>query len=156
MPVRQFFGDGWKPSAPLMQQPSEVASMDRLVLRPVAEFQLDEAAIERFRTGYRAAFGAMASRDALYDPFHGLHGHGHWLPLFHEELALLTDYCPGWQLVLDHEADAAVSARDTQITDFYGARRNRAMIREWPVVRCRRTVCPQRRNETRCSGPLCG
>ncbi|MED5351842.1 MAG: transcription-repair coupling factor, partial [Pseudomonadota bacterium] len=40
---------------------------DRLVLRPVAEFQLDEASIERFRTGYRAAFGAMASRDALYD-----------------------------------------------------------------------------------------
>ena len=98
---------------------------DRLVLRPVAEFQLDEASIERFRTGYRAAFGAMASRDALYDSVTAgrMHpGMEHWLPLFHEELALLTDYCADWQLVLDHEADAAIAARFAQIQDFHGAR----------------------------------
>ena len=135
--------------------------MDRLVLRPVAEFQLDEAAIERFRTGYRAAFGAMASRDALYESVSAgrMHpGMEHWLPLFHEELALLTDYCPGWQLVLDHEADAAVSARDTQITDFCGARQEPGdddpgmAYRPLPPDR----LYPQRPNATRCSGPLCG
>ena len=101
------------------------ASIDQLVLRPVSEFQLDDAAVERFRTGYRAAFGAMASRDALYESVSAgrIHpGMEHWLPLFHEELGLLTDYCPGWHLVLDHEVDGAVSARHTQITDFYSAR----------------------------------
>ena len=127
MPVRlDFFGDELETLRAFDAATQRSgASMDRLVLRPVAEFQLDEAAIERFRTGYRAAFGAMASRDALYESVSAgrMHpGMEHWLPLFHEELALLTDYCPGWQLVLDHEADAAVSARDTQITDFYGAR----------------------------------
>ncbi|MEC8642727.1 MAG: DEAD/DEAH box helicase, partial [Pseudomonadota bacterium] len=105
------------------------ARMERLVLRPVAEFQLDEAAVERFRTGYRAAFGALASRDALYESVSAgrMHpGAEHWLPLFHESLAELTDYCPQWQLVLDHEADAAIAARLTQIGDFFAARRDSA------------------------------
>ena len=103
--------------------------MERLVLRPVAEFQLDDAAVERFRTGYRAAFGALASRDALYESVSAgrMHpGAEHWLPLFHESLARLTDYCPQWQLVLDHEADAAIAARLTQIDDFFAARRDSA------------------------------
>ena len=103
--------------------------MERLVLRPVAEFQLDDAAVERFRTGYRAAFGALASRDALYESVSAgrMHpGAEHWLPLFHETLARLTDYCPQWQLVLDHEADAAIAARLTQIDDFFAARRDSA------------------------------
>ena len=98
-----------------------------LVLRPVAEFQLDDAAVERFRTGYRAVFGAMASRDALYESISAgrMHpGAEHWLPLFHESLACLTDYCPGWHLVLDHEADAAFAARQGQIADFFAARRD--------------------------------
>ena len=105
------------------------ARMERLVLRPVAEFQLDDTAVERFRTGYRAAFGALASRDALYESVSAgrMHpGAEHWLPLFHERLARLTDYCPQWQLVLDHEADAAIAARLAQIGDFYAARRDSA------------------------------
>ena len=104
-------------------------TMQQLVLRPVAEFQLDDAAVERFRTGYRAAFGALASRDALYESVSAgrMHpGAEHWLPLFHESLARLTDYCPHWQLVLDHEADAAMAARLTQIGDFFAARRDSA------------------------------
>ena len=103
--------------------------MEQLVLRPVAEFQLDETAVERFRTGYRAAFGALASRDALYESVSAgrMHpGAEHWLPLFHETLARLTDYCPRWQLVLDHEADAAIAARLAQIGDFFAARRDSA------------------------------
>ena len=48
----------------------------------------------------------------------------HWLPLFHERLDRLTDYCAGWQLVLDHEVDAAVAARQGQIADFHAARQD--------------------------------
>ena len=101
------------------------AAHDNLVLRPVSEFQLDDNSIERFRTGYRAAFGAMASRDALYDSVTAgrMHpGMEHWLPLFHDEMALLTDYCADWTLVMDHEVDAAMAALFTQINDFFSAR----------------------------------
>ena len=127
MPVRlDFFGDELETIRGFDAATQRGgASMDRLVLRPVAEFQLDEAAVERFRTGYRAAFGALASRDALYESVSAARMHPgmeHWLPLFHEELGLLTDYCPHWRMVLDHEADVAISARYAQINDFYGAR----------------------------------
>ena len=101
--------------------------LDGLVLRPVAEFQLDADAVEMFRTGYRAAFGAMASRDALYESVSAARMHPgveHWLPLFHERLDRLTDYCAGWQLVLDHEVDGAVAARQGQIADFHAARQD--------------------------------
>jgi len=127
MPVRlDFFGDELETIRVFDAATQRSATaIDRLVLRPVAEFQLDEAAVERFRTGYRAAFGAAASRDALYESVSAARMHPgmeHWLPLFHEKLALLTDYCPKWQLILDHEADAAIAARLTQISDFHGAR----------------------------------
>ena len=127
MPVRlDFFGDELETVRSFDAATQRGgARLDQLVLRPVSEFQLDEAAVEGFRTGYRAAFGAMASRDALYESVSAgrMHpGMEHWLPLFHEELGLLTDYIPGWQIILDHEADAAVSARYAQITDFYHAR----------------------------------
>ena len=99
--------------------------LDRLVLRPVAEFMLTEANIRRFRTGYLKAFGGSASRDALYESVSAgrMHpGIEHWLPLFHDRLATLEDYCPGWPLFLDHEGDAAYSARQAQIQDFFEAR----------------------------------
>ena len=98
---------------------------DKLVIRPVAEFQLDEPSIEMFRTGYRAAFGAQASRDALYESVSAgrMHpGIEHWLPLFHESMVSITAYCAGWPIILDHEADAAIAARFAQINDFYEAR----------------------------------
>ena len=99
--------------------------LDRLILRPVAEFMLTEAAITRFRTGYLQAFGAAASRDSLYESVSAgrMHpGIEHWLPLFHDHLETVADYCPGWPLFLDHEGDAASAARQAQIKDFYDAR----------------------------------
>ena len=127
MPVRlDFFGDELEAlrsfDAATQRNAGALASIN---LRPVAEFQLDDASIERFRSGYRGAFGAVATRDALYESVSTgrMHpGIEHWLPLFHESMASLTDYCAGWKIVLDHEVDAAVAARFQQISDFYGAR----------------------------------
>lgn len=100
-------------------------AIDRLILRPVAEFMMNEATIARFRTGYLALFGATASRDALYESVSAGRSHPgieHWLPLFHDKMASLTDYCAGWPVVLDHEGDAAIAARYAQINDFHAAR----------------------------------
>ena len=126
-PVRlDFFGDELETIRSFDAATQRSADkLKNLTLRPVAEFQLDEEAIERFRTGYRAMFGALASRDALYESVSAgrMHpGMEHWLPLFHEDMARVTDYCAGWSLVLDLEADAAIAARFTQIQDFHGAR----------------------------------
>ena len=115
-----------KRSAALIRLPSAaLASSKALILRPVAEFMMNEATIAQFRTGYLSLFGAKASRDALYESVSAGRSHPgieHWLPLFHGNLACLTDYCSGWPIVLDHESDAAVAARYAQIHDFHEAR----------------------------------
>ena len=59
---------------------------------------LTDTSISRFRTRYLQAFGASASRDALYESVSAgrMHpGIEHWLPLFHDQLATLADYCRG-------------------------------------------------------------
>jgi len=102
-----------------------IGKLESLILRPVAEFMMNEATIAQFRTGYLSLFGAKASRDALYESVSAGRSHPgieHWLPLFHGDLACLTDYCSGWPIVLDHESDAAVAARYAQIHDFHEAR----------------------------------
>ena len=126
-PVRlDFFGDEVeviRSFDPATQR--STGKLDQLILRPVAEFMLDDATIARFRTGYLALFGAAASRDALYESVSAGRTHPgveHWLPLFHESMASLLDYCPEWPILLDHETDAAIAARYAQINDFYTAR----------------------------------
>ena len=94
---------------------------DQLVLRPVAEFAIESETIARFRTGYLAQFGATASRDALYESVSDGRTHPgmeHWLPLFHDHMERVVDYCADWAVMLDHEVDAAMTARWDQIEDF--------------------------------------
>ena len=130
-PIRlDFFGDEIETMRSF--DPSNQRSMDkvdRLTLHPVAEFRLNSQSVERFRTRYLATFGATASRDALYESVSAERMHPgieHWLPLFHTEMAHLTDYCPDWPIILDHEAQAACVARFEQIADFYEARADHA------------------------------
>lgn len=97
-----------------------------LVLRPMSEAPLDEAAIARFRAGYREAFGTVLKEDPLYEAVTAgrrYPGMEHWLPLFHEALETLFDYLPDAVLTLDHQADNAIDKRLEQIADFYDARR---------------------------------
>jgi len=126
-PVRlDFFGDEIETMRRFdAASQRSIDKIDRLVLRPVAEFMLTDDSITRFRTSYLQAFGAAASRDTLYESVSAERTHPgieHWLPLFHANLATLLDYCPGWPLFLDHEVDAACAARQAQIQDFYEAR----------------------------------
>ena len=126
-PVRlDFFGDEietMRSFDPSNQR--SIVKVGGLTLHPVAEFRLNSHTVELFRTGYLAKFGATASRDALYESVSAERMHPgieHWLPLFHTQMARLTDYCPDWAIILDHEAQAACVARFEQIADFYAAR----------------------------------
>ncbi|MBP0650204.1 hypothetical protein J8J40_24470, partial [Mycobacterium tuberculosis] len=48
----------------------------------------------------------------------------HWLPLFHERLETVFDYCPDFPGLLDALADQAFAERQTTIRDYYDARRD--------------------------------
>lgn len=96
-----------------------------LALVPVGEAPLDEAAIERFRLGYRSAFGAVPADDPLYAAVSEGRRHmgmEHWLPLFHDRLETVLDYVPGAAVTLDHLAEEARDSRLAMIGDYYEAR----------------------------------
>lgn len=126
-PLRlDFFGDELESIRrfdPLTQL--STGSEEGFSLLPVSELALDEETIARFRTGYRAAFGAVQGDDPLYAsvsegrPHPGME---HWLPLFHERLETLLDYTGAVPVTLDHQAEAVRDTRLEQIADFHQAR----------------------------------
>src|SRR5579884_3900374 len=126
-PVRlDFFGDtldSLRSFDPLSQR--STGALDRFQLRPVSEILLDDAAIQRFRSRYREAFGAVGSDDPLYESVSAGRrqaGMEHWLPFYYERLETLFDYLPGAAVSFDHQAEAARAHRLEAIADFYSAR----------------------------------
>ena len=99
---------------------------DEVVLLPVSEVLLTKDSIARFRSGYRALFGNVAGDDILYEAVSAGQRHvgmEHWLPLFHDHLETLLDYCPDAIVTADHQLAEAFQARHELITDYYDARR---------------------------------
>ncbi len=97
---------------------------EEVVLLPVSEVLLTKDSIERFRGGYRELFGNPGD-DALYEAVSAGQRHvgmEHWLPLFHERLETLLDYCPEAIVTADHQIAEAFQARHELITDYYDAR----------------------------------
>ncbi|MFN4088671.1 MAG: transcription-repair coupling factor [Alphaproteobacteria bacterium] len=128
-PVRlDLFGDevdGIRGFDPLTQR--TIAKRDGFALMPVSEVLLDTASIERFRTAYRALFGAVSGADPLYEAISAGRRHvgmEHWLALFHDGLETLFDYLPDAAVFLDDQAEAARDARLDMIADHYAARRS--------------------------------
>ncbi|MCC7049959.1 MAG: transcription-repair coupling factor, partial [Alphaproteobacteria bacterium] len=128
-PLRlDLFGDvleGVRAFDPMTQLSGE--RREDVRLQPVSEVILDEGAVLRFRTGYRAAFGAVAGDDPLYAAVTAGHRHPgmeHWLPLFAERLETLFDYLPGAPITRDHGVEDAIAQRLEQIDEFYRARQD--------------------------------
>ncbi|MBF0247086.1 MAG: transcription-repair coupling factor, partial [Alphaproteobacteria bacterium] len=128
-PVRlDFFDDEVetiRPFDPASQRTTGEAA--ELTLKPVSEIPLMEDAIIRFRTGYRALFGAVTKADPLYEAISEGRRHigmEHWLPLFYDgRLETLVDYMPDAVTVLDHQSDEAVEARLDLVAEYYAARK---------------------------------
>jgi len=101
---------------------------DSLILKPMGEVHLTPDTIAHFRAGYRQSFGFPDPRDPLYlavsegRPYAGFE---HWLPLFYDRLATLTDYISDAGSTLycldDHLEDARKTHID-QIQDHYQTR----------------------------------
>ncbi len=97
---------------------------EEVVLLPVSEVLLTKDSIARFRGGYRELFG-NATDDALYEAVSAGQRHvgmEHWLPLFHERLETLLDYCAEAVVTADHQTAEAFEARHELIADYYDAR----------------------------------
>ena len=128
-PVRlDFFGDdveSLRRFDPASQRTT--GDVQELALRPVSEVPLDEDAISRFRTGYRALFGAVTKSDPLYEAISEARRHigmEHWLPLFYDgRLETILDYMPGAVVLLDHQAPEAIDARLDLVAEYYTARK---------------------------------
>ena len=126
-PVRlDLFGDVLDAARrfdPTTQRTTE--TVKRVELAPVSEVILDDAAIGRFRTRYRAVFGAAGHDDPLYEAVSAgrkHQGYEHWLPFFHDHLETLFDYLPGAPVLLDDQTSAARAARWAALSEQYDAR----------------------------------
>lgn len=109
---------------PLSQRTT--GKLDRIDLRPVGEFALDETAIRRFRKTYVETFGAVTDSDPLYEAIsegRRYQGAEHWLPLFHDRMETLFDYLPDALVSLDHQASEAATQRIESICDYYETRK---------------------------------
>lgn len=98
-------------------------------LLPATEFLLDDPSVNRFRSGYRAAFGTAREDDALYAAVSEKRRCGgleHWLPLFHESLETIFDYAGNCAVSFDPQVPEACVARHEQIQDFWQARQSLA------------------------------
>jgi transcription-repair coupling factor (superfamily II helicase) len=98
---------------------------DEAVLLPVSEVLLTPDSIARFRSGYRELFGNVAGEDVLYEAVSAGQRHvgmEHWLPLFHERMETIPDYCPEAVVTADHQVREALEARHELIVDYYEAR----------------------------------
>ena len=116
-------------------------------IKPVSEVFLDDAAIARFRSGYRALFGTVTSDDPLYEAISEGRRHAgleHWLPLFYGELETLFDYLGDAVIVLDDQADAVLEARLDQIAEHYATRKSLEGGRFADVAETYRPVPPER------------
>ncbi len=102
---------------------------ERLQLKAMSEVLLDEAAVQRFRMGYRELFGAARGADPLYEAISAGRAHigmEHWLPLFYERLETVLDYLPDAAVTFDYQAEEAIATRLETIAEFYAARRTLA------------------------------
>lgn len=128
LPIRlDFFGDTVESIRAFDPETQRTASQLRFIdLVPMSEVQLTTETIRRFRQAYLTLFGAQTRGDALYGAisegrrFAGLE---HWLPLFHERLDTLFDYCADVPVVLDPMAEDAAGERLALIQDHYDARK---------------------------------
>ncbi len=127
-PVRlDFFGDELEQVRsfdPTTQRSEE--KLDGFSIRRALEAPLDEAAISKFRSGYRVAFSTGGDDDPLYESISAGRAHPgmeHWLPLFHDGLETLFDFLPENVIVaLDPQSAEAAETRLATIADYYQAR----------------------------------
>ncbi|MDR3496970.1 MAG: transcription-repair coupling factor, partial [Ancalomicrobiaceae bacterium] len=138
-PVRlDFFGDTLESIRRFDPETQRTTGqMKRLEWVPMSEVTLIPETVSRFRRNYMAAFGAAGRDDALYlaiSEGRRYAGLEHWLPLFHDQLDTLFDYCPDTPVLTDYLNTEAVKERRADIDDHFEARREALSVKQSGVV----------------------
>lgn len=126
-PIRlDFFGDeleGVRSFDAMTQRTLQVVT--EFILKPVSEVTFDQISMDRFRSKYRAQFGAGSTDDPICGAIQAgrrFIGMEHWLPMFHDGLETLFEYRPDAVISLDQDVDEVVADRLEMIADYYDAR----------------------------------
>ena len=127
-PIRlDFFGDALETIRTFDPETQRsLATLRALDLVPVSEAQLTTDSIRRFRQGYLAEFGTPGRGDILYETVsegRRFAGMEHWLPLFHERMDTVFDYCGAASYILDPRIAEAEAERLEQIGEYHAARK---------------------------------
>ncbi len=99
---------------------------ESFMLKPVTEYFMDSQSIQRFRSGYREAFGAVLPGDPLYEAIsegRRYNGMDHWLPLFFDKMDSIFEYAPNNVITMDQNVIISAHERLAQVKDFYEARK---------------------------------
>jgi transcription-repair coupling factor (superfamily II helicase) len=102
-----------------------IETLTAVTLHPAGELMLNDETISTFRARYIELFGSSASKDQLYLSVSETRHHPgmeHMLPLFHDRLAMLSDYTGNAPVMIAPDVPAAMTARLDQINDFYQSR----------------------------------
>ena len=127
-PMRlDFFGDTLETIRAFDPETQRTTAQARtLDLVPLSEVLLTPETISTFRAGYRAAFGATSSGDAVYEAISAGRRHQgmeHWLALFYSRLESVFDYACSAPVCLDPLVREAFGERHAQVSDHFSARK---------------------------------
>lgn len=125
-PVRVDFFDDEIDEMKLFDEMTQrtLQKIDFVSLKPMAEFDLEEESIKRFRTKYRSLFFNV-SQDYLYESVSNgifVSGLEHFLPLFHEKLVPFSEYIQEASVSFDFQTMQRTEAKEEQILEYYQAR----------------------------------
>ena len=130
---------------PLTQR--TVGVIDQYVFGVANEVVLDANTIKNFRSAYREAFGTEGLKDEIYESVSNGRkylGMENWLPFFYEDaLPTLFDYLPSAYVVLGHDYDGALQAKEDSIIDYYTARLEALKIKNTAEETVYRPIKPE-------------
>lgn len=109
----------------ISQQTHNKEKIQNIELSAVMELSLTADKCQQFRQQYRHIFGAMGEKDALFTAIcNGIRYQGceHYLPLFYDDMQLLSDILPDAMMVFDYDHDQSIATRWAMIDDHFYAR----------------------------------
>ena len=97
-----------------------------IIINPSCEILLNKISINNFKNKFRRIFPEFRRSEIYQSISEGIFclGLEQMLPLFHNSLSNLFDYCKGFRLILNNNFQDLVYSRIENINDFYSTRKD--------------------------------
>ena len=109
---------------PITQKRTTKTSVENIILSPSSELIIDDKNLEIFRSKFRTNFDNYR-KSQVYELFSNSGfpaGGEQYLPLFHDNMDTLFDYCENYHLLLQNDVLDLAHERIENLNDFYDAR----------------------------------